>query len=422
MNKKKLGAFVAIGASLLLMAGCGNGGSASSDKEKKEIVFWNPFTGGDSEYVKNMVDSYNKTNPEYKIKNVSLQQGDMYTKIPTIVNSGKNIPDLNIVHAERIVQFQSNDLLEPLDNQLTDFPEINGDNYVKEAWNIGDVEGERYSVPLDIINIGTYYNKELVDKYLPGAIDDNIITFDEIEQIGEKAKADDIATVGYTVPRQQFFSLLSQQGGSLTEDGTTPILNTEQSKKTVEKWADLYKSGYTQKEGEDALQLFLSGKLVFFPEGIWIQSQVREAKFDWGLINSPQLSDDLSKAVNFANSHQFVMLKNDNRTDEKEKGIMEFLEWIRTNSLEWANAGQNPASLEFLNNEDYKNMKQSMFMTNPEEQGTLQIFDYRYNGYVTEYLDKYLNDAVFGKVNSDDFVNSMQKEVQDKINKDSTNK
>nr|WP_205603314.1 extracellular solute-binding protein [Heyndrickxia ginsengihumi] len=147
------------------LSGCG-----SSSSSKKEIVFWNPFTGPDGKNMQKMVDEYNKTNPKYKIKNISMKEADMYTKIPTVVNSGKNIPDLTIVHAERIKQYVDNGMLVSYDNSLKDFPEIKEENYVPEAWKIGQLNGKRYSIPLDIHSFIMYYNKDLVKKYAPHAL------------------------------------------------------------------------------------------------------------------------------------------------------------------------------------------------------------------------------------------------------------
>lgn len=411
------------GAFLGLLVGCGDSSGGSTKAENnKEIVFWNPFTGADNSNLKKMIDEYNKTNPEFKVKNVSLKEGDMYTKIPTIVNSGKNIPDVNIIHGERIKQYKDNDMLESLNDLLGDYSEINESNYVAEAWKIGELDGERYGVPLDIHNWGMYYNKELVDKYIPGALDDEIVTFDEIEQAGEAAKKDKIKAVGITWMKPNFLSLMKQNGGELTEDGINPTLDTDATEMAIQKWADLYKSGITSKDGEDPYQLFLSGKLIFFPEGIWMKNNITEAKFDWGLTNTPQLSDDLSKTVNWASSHQFVLFKNEARSEEKTKGVLDFVEWIRTNSIEWARAGQNPASLDILNNEEYTKMDQSLFISTPEQQATLNIFDYKYNGYVSEYIDAHGLDVVFGKAKATDFGPNMQKEVSDKIAKDQSNK
>lgn len=133
---------------------------------KNEIVFWNPFTGPDGKNMKAMVDAYNKTNPKYKVKNISLAEGDMYAKIPTVVNSKRNIPDLNIVHAERIKQFVDKDMLVPMDNYLSNYPDIKAENYIKAGWDIGSLNNKRYSVPLDVHSFVMYYNKDLVKNML----------------------------------------------------------------------------------------------------------------------------------------------------------------------------------------------------------------------------------------------------------------
>jgi len=421
MKANKMAKWLMMGVCAGLLVGCGNSSSSSSNS-KNEITFWNPFTGADGSNMVAMIDAYNKTDPEYKIKNVSLKEGDMYAKIPTVVNSGKNIPDLTIVHAERIKQYNDNGMLESYDDLLGDYENINADNYVAEAWNLGELDGSRYSVPLDIHSWGTYYNKDLVEKYAPGALDDNILTFDEIKAAGEKAAADDVRGMAVTWVKPNFLSLMKQYGGALTEDGTEPTLDTQASKDAIGLWKEMYDEGVTTKDGEDPTQLFLAGKLIFFPEGIWLQNNLKDAEFEWGLTNSPQLSDDLNETVNWASSHQFVRFNSEERTDEKEKGIMDFLEWLRTNSLEWAKAGQNPATLDILNDEEYQEMPQSIFISTPEQQATLSIFDYKYNGYVAEYLDAHGFDTIFGKQEIDDFTSGMQKEVADKIAKDSSNK
>lgn len=422
--KKMAGIALVAGACLTMLVGCGSGSGESSGSKSsaKEITFWNPFTGADSSNLKKMIDEYNKTDPEYKIKNVSLKETDMYTKIPTVVNSGKNIPDLNIVHAERIKQYKDNGMLENYDDILADYPELKAENYVAEAWNLGEIDGVRYSLPLDIHNWGTYYNKELLEKYAPNALDDNILTFDEITAAGKKAAADDVRGIAVTWVKPNFLSLMKQEGGELTENGTDPTVDTDASKAAIGKWAEMYQEGITTKDGEDPTQLFMAGKLLFFPEGIWAKNNIKDAPFEWGLTNSPQLSDDLTKTVNWASSHQFVMFNNKDRSEEKTKGIMEFIDWLRTNSIEWARAGQNPATLDILNNDEYNEMQQSFFISSPEQQETLTIFDYKYNGYIAEYLDAHGFDTIFGKQEIDDFTSGMQKEVTDKIAKDSSNK
>ncbi|WHY73804.1 extracellular solute-binding protein [Fictibacillus enclensis] len=404
---------------LLSLGACSSKSSSGSAGGKNEIVFWNPFTGPDGKNMKAMVDAYNKTNPKYKVKNISLAEGDMYAKIPTVVNSKRNIPDLNIVHAERIKQFVDKDMLVPMDDYLSKYPDIKAENYIKAGWDIGSLDHKRYSVPLDVHSFVMYYNKDLVKKYAPNALDDNIVTYDEIKAAGAKAKKDKIIAMPVTWMKPTFLSVYSQMGGSITSDGTQPTLDTDKAADTLKLYNDMVKSGITNKDGQDAGQTFKSGKAIFYPEGIWMQNDVKSAKnLNWGMTNFPQLSDDKNKMVNWSSSHQFVLLKNPERDKKKTEGVMKFIDWVKDNSLPWAEAGQNPAALATLDNPDYQKMPQSFLVKDATEQKSLKIFDYKYNGYVSEQLDKIGNDTVFGKLDIHKALKSAQKTVEDKIAQD----
>ncbi|BFH63453.1 ABC transporter substrate-binding protein [Paenibacillus azoreducens] len=413
MRKKVVSMFSVILVLLVALTGCGTT-SSSSGTAKNEILYWNPFVGPDGENMKQIVNEYNKTNPKYKIKNVSYKDSDMYKKIPTVVNSGKGIPDLTIVHAERIKQFVDNDLLTPYDNLLANYPEIKSENYVPAGWNIGDINGSRYSVPLDVHSFVMYYNKDLLEKYAPNALDDNVITFDEIRAAGEKSKKDNITGVGITWTRPIFLSIYNQLGGDITSDGETPTLNTPEAKEALQLLKGLVDDKIANKDGEDPAQLFKSGKAIFYPEGIWMQNSLNEAKnLNWGLTIFPQISPD--KIVNWTSSHQFVMFNDKNRSEEKTKGIMDFIDYVRENSLPWAQAGQNPAALAILESPEYKKLPQAFLIEDPELQKTLKIFDYKYNGFAAEEIDKLVGDAIYGKLDIDKGLKTAQKAVEDKI-------
>lgn len=413
MRKKVVSMISIILVLLVALSGCSSS-SSSSSPTKNEIIYWNPFTGPDGENMKQIVNEYNKTNPKFKVKNVSIEADDMYKKIPTVVNSGKGIPDLTIVHAERIKQFVDNDLLTPFDDKLADYPEIKAENYVPAGWDIGDINGSRYSVPLDVHSFVMYYNKDLLEKYAPNALDDNVITFDEIREAGEKSKKDKITGIGITWTRPIFLSIYNQLGGDITSDGEKPTLDTSEAKEALQLLKGLIDSKIANKDGEDPGQLFKSGKAIFYPEGIWMQNSLNESKkINWGLTSFPQISPD--KIVNWTSSHQFVMFNDENRSEEKTKGMMDFLDFVRENSLPWAQAGQNPAALATLENPEYKEMPQSFLVEDPELQKSLKIFDYKYNGFVAEEVDKLVGDAIFGKLDIDKGLKAAQKAVEDKI-------
>ncbi|WP_141749297.1 hypothetical protein [Globicatella sp. HMSC072A10] len=61
-------------------------------------------------------------------------------------------------------------------------------------------------------------------------------------------------------------------------------------------------------------------------------------------------------------------------------------------------------------------MPQLFFLNSKEQQETLKIFDYKYNGYIADYLDTNCFGAIFGKTDIEKFIVNMQKEVSEKIN------
>lgn len=404
--------FAAMGLSIGLMAPISTPVHAD---DTKEIVFWNPFTGPDGDSMQKLVNQYNKTNPEYKVKNVSLTEADMYSKIPTIVNSKKGIPDLQIVHVERIKDYVNNGLLDNYDPYLGKFSNIKQSNYVPEAWENGAYQGKRYGVPLDIHTTFMYYNKNLVKKYAPHALDDNIVTFDEIKAAGKKSQKDGIASLGLTWWKPLFLSMYGQLNGELSKDGKNPDLNNKKSKQVIKFYKDMHDQKITTQDGQDPMQLFLTGKEIFHPEGIWMNNQIKEGDVKYGVTNSPQLSSDPKKMVNWSSSHQFVLLKQPKRDKAKTEATVKFINWVRTNSLPWAEAGQNPASLAITKNEKYLKMQQSFLLTDKTELDSLRIFNYRYNGYLADYLDRYAYDPVFGKTSISQYLTKLQNTVQDEV-------
>jgi len=402
VKKISLILFVVVFSALLV--GCGS---------KKEVILWNPFTGADGKYFTEMVDKYNKEmDPEYKIKSQTIP--DMYTKIYTVTNSGKDkdVPDLTVIHAERIPLFVSQKLLDPLDDILSEQSNINADAYLSQAWQAGDVDGKRYAVPLDIHSSVLYYNKDLLNKYAPNALDDNVITIDEIKDIASKAKQDGKVTYPINVETWTAMSFTVQNGGAIN-DGDTPTINTPEMKKSLETLKELVSIGATQEDGDDSSQLFQSGESVFLQDGTWYAGGLKEIEdLNWGVTNTPAYSPN--KIVNWSSSHQFATLKKD-RSEAVENEIGNFLEFIRENSLLWADSGQNAASSVVFESDDYSGMPQSFLMENDKQQQSMVIFDFKNNGNTLEALGSVVRDIVFGRVDIDEGLELAQKTVDDKL-------
>lgn len=401
---KVLGLTVLAGMMLATTA-CG------SSKQTNELVYWSVFTGVDGENMSRLVDEYNKTNPEFPVKHVPIEGDDLYAKIPTVVGSGKDVPDLTILHAERIAGFQKQGVVTDLNDYIKANGDIKAGNYIPEAWELGSIGGSQYGIPLDVHSFVTYYNEDLVNQYAPEILDDGIITFEEIIAASEKAEADGVVGLGITWMRVQYLSYLAQLNGSLSTDGTTPTLDSKEAIAVLESLEHMVEIGAATQDGDDPGQLFRSGQLMFWPEGIWMINSIKDIPdLNWKMTHMPVVEGGEQK--NWTSSHQFAMLKNDKMTEERAAGVMAFVNYVGENGLEWAQAGQVPAHLSIRDNATFATMPQSFLL---EDTSKLAISDYLHYGYAVEALDKVVYEVCFGRMSAQDAVEQMQKEASEKI-------
>ncbi|VTR63247.1 maltose ABC transporter periplasmic protein [Actinobacillus pleuropneumoniae] len=290
--KKKMGVSLIIALlAVAVLGGCGNG-------DKNTITFWTPLTGDDGAYMDQLVKDYNATDPEYKVKHVITS--DMYTKISTVLNSGKGVPDLSIIHADRVPSFVKQGVLEPMTAVMQAQPELKEDNYLPQAWATGNVEGTQYTVPLDIHSNAMYYNKSLLKKYnVESFLDDDVVTIDEMLSLQGKLDEGDYvvndALLGWVVLAQ-----IQNLGGDIQQDGK-PAVNTEAMKQAFTEIKKIADAGLMTPFGEDGYLMFQAGNVLFSTDGTWSSTAHATVDgLDFGVTNIYSTSAD--KYTNRASS------------------------------------------------------------------------------------------------------------------------
>jgi multiple sugar transport system substrate-binding protein len=292
-------------------------------------------------------------------------------------------------------------------------PELKDENYLPQAWNTGNIDGTQYTVPLDIHSNAMYYNKDLLKKYnVESFLDDDVVTIEEMLSLQGKLDEGDYvvndALLGWVVLAQ-----IQNLGGDIQQDGK-PAVNTEVMKQAFQEIKKIADAGLMTPFGEDGYLMFQSGNVLFSTDGTWSSTaHAAVENLNFGVTNIYSANAD--KFTNRASSHLFAMLNNDKRTDEKEAGIGQFLEFIRQNSMEWAKAGQIVASKQVIENPEYNKYIQSFFTASDKQIESLYIYTYEYYPYVAEAVDTYAADIVRGNVDIDETLQTMQKFVEDKI-------
>ena len=374
--------------------------AASTAMAAVEIDYWSVFTGGDGATMQGMVDAFNASQDEVHVNHTPMTADDLYQKIPMTVQTGSGVPDVAVVHIERIPNFVTNEMLYAYDMDLiNDAAGIVAENYNQAAWAASDIDGEHYGIPLDVHSYVTYINKDLFDKYdLNEFVADGYITFDEIRQIGDKARAagyeGEIFNLGWM--RAQMLGYYAQEGdGLLSQDGVHPSINNDSMKKAMETMKSLSEDGYTTVKNTDYSSKFYGGELLVWTEGIWMKAAVVDAGINFEMFPGVCYAPENCKS--WTSSHNFVQFADEERTEEEDRAVAKFVNWMGENSLTWAkDAGQCPSHLSINNVAEFKDMPQS-FLADPARVDELNIYSYEYWG---------LFDTAFSRVGWD-FVDAM---------------
>ena len=374
--------------------------AASTAMAAVEIDYWSVFTGGDGATMQGMVDAFNASQDEVHVNHTPMTADDLYQKIPMTVQTGSGVPDVAVVHIERIPNFVTNEMLYAYDMDLIkDAAGIVAENYNQAAWTASDIDGEHYGIPLDVHSYVTYINKDLFDKYdLNEFVADGYITFDEIRQIGDKARAagyeGEIFNLGWM--RAQMLGYYAQEGdGLLSQDGVHPSINNDSMKKAMETMKSLSEDGYTTVKNTDYSSKFYGGELLVWTEGIWMKAAVVDAGINFEMFPGVCYAPETCKS--WTSSHNFVQFADEERTEEEDRAVAKFVNWMGENSLTWAkDAGQCPSHLSINNVAEFKDMPQS-FLADPARVDELNIYSYEYWG---------LFDTAFSRVGWD-FVDAM---------------
>ena len=231
-------AAVAVCASLGLVLAAGGCGASSG--ESKTIYFWNNLVGDDGPAMQRIVKEYNAQS-DYKVVFQPMNGGDLTTKIYSVMQTGKNIPDIIIGDQFQTAVLQSQGLLDTMDDWQKVAPDLKESSFLPATWKGVTVNGKAYGIPLYLYQMAIYYNKDLVKKYnLQYILDDGFVTIDEIKDLKGKLPKGTYALTYGNLP-WAFMSLLYGAGGTLEND--MDDLTKDVWRKPMENLKEAYDAG-----------------------------------------------------------------------------------------------------------------------------------------------------------------------------------
>ncbi len=376
---KKLSGFLAsmlITASFLTACGSGSGTSGTPQNEsagKQEqagggtsetvkLNYWVPFSGGDGDFMKEMVNKFNQENPDTNVQILNLKNEEYYTKLSTAMVSGQ-APDVAIAHTSKLAELVPTGNLEVID---TIAPDLDWNSFNPNILGATVFDGNHMAIPLDTHAEIMFYNKKILGdaglldadgkpKMEPGA--EGFVKF--LREIKAKAPADvmPLATTSKgNQPYWLWWTLYSQMGGQLlTEDGKKADFNNEKSKQALQFLADLVNEDLWPKNIKNGGEIFSAGKGAISLNGVWSTGTFEKNKdsLDFGAVSFPQLYD---KPAAWGDSHTLVIPVQKNKDEKKAAAAAKFANWLADHGAMWAKAGHVPSKLTVAESQEFKSL------------------------------------------------------------------
>ena len=235
-----------------------------------EVEFWTmqlqpQFT----DYFNQLIASFEKDNPQTKVRWVDVPWADMQSKILTAVSAG-TAPDVVNLNPDFAAQLAGRNAWLDLDDRLS---AAEKDQYLPNIWQANTLDGKSFGVPWYLSTSITIYNKDLLQQ---AGVSKPPATYTELAQVAKqvKDKTGKYAFFVTFVPEDSGEVLQSfvQMGATLLDDQGKAAFNTPEGKAVFQYWTDLYKQGLLPKESltqghRRAIELYQAGETALLSTG-----------------------------------------------------------------------------------------------------------------------------------------------------------
>ncbi|MEU4548407.1 ABC transporter substrate-binding protein [Nonomuraea dietziae] len=281
-------------ATAVLATACSQGSATrdtSADGGKVTLRYFTFSAAPD--HVKDLdtiVAAFEKENPKVDVVVETAPYDQYFTKLQTSI-AGGTAPDTFELNYENFVTFASA-------GSLLDLGSVAGDSapagYAKESLEAFKHEGKQYALPASFSTVVLFYNKELFKK--AGVAEPTASwTWKDEQAAAEKLTDKKAGVFGDFQPVQffEFYKTLKQAGGEfLSADGKKATFNSPEGIKAAT-WlvSKVGKTMPTEAEiggtADYDTNLFKSGKLAMWHNGIWQFSGLKDVPFEWDVVVEP---------------------------------------------------------------------------------------------------------------------------------------
>ena len=308
--------------------------------------------------MKQMVEDFNKANPNVTVSMNTLQWGDYYAKVPNAVSSGAG-PDVGIMHIDQLATNAARRVIVPLD-EVADGLELSESDFAPVVWKAGVYQDKRYGIPLDIHPLGFYANTAQLSKAGVDGLPKDKAGFEAaVKALQDKGGVKTPFWVTATWPAHLMFTSLVHQfgGGIYDEEGAKATFNSDAGVQAMEWLRSFIENGASPKNVSNDAQAvaFRQQRDSLTWDGIWMMNEWEKVKdLEWAAAAVPTIGE---KPAVWASSHNFVVTTQATKDPNKLAAARAFISYISERSIDWAKSGQIPARNSVRESAEFKDLK-----------------------------------------------------------------
>lgn len=284
----------------------------------------------------------------------TVDWGAYYDQLTATYSTG-NIPDVAVMHSSVLPNFSDRDLLVPLADGFA-AAGIDTADFVPAALKNATTNDTLYALPYDLHALLFHVNVDLMAQAgfvnedgsirLPTSPEEFIAMGKEFKEKTGKffIAAESQSSEGMMVRLWQSF--MWQQGVDvLAADGSAASIATPEGEKAAALIKAIYDEGLanTALDYPGAEQAFLNGEAGILINGTWVVDSYnaqatggQAALKNYKVANVPGI---FGEAKVWADSHMWVMPKDDSRTPEETEAALAFMKFLNDNNFEWSRTG-----------------------------------------------------------------------------------
>ncbi len=244
--KKIITLILVLALTVTCFAGCGEKKESADGK----ITLHIGLPGGDTLTPLELIDEFEKANPDIKITTDEAPWNDFRKKLDMQIG-GNNAPDVFITDSGHATSIASKGVVMDLSEKISE--NINAEEYISSLFALRDAEGKVWGVPHAINSTALYYNEELFDKAGLEYPNENWTwqdMLDAAEKLTTPKDSTGVSSVyGFAMPTSMTLGwypvILANGGTPLNEDLTESNFLSDETKAGIKKFDEIAKSGVT---------------------------------------------------------------------------------------------------------------------------------------------------------------------------------